>query len=112
MVHIIAALVVIALSQASHATELLGRVVGVADGDTITVLEARKQQHKIRFAGIDAPERKQPFGNRSRQNLSRYVAGKEVRLDCPRLTDTSERFARCGCNPLTVHAAGRRWTQG
>jgi endonuclease YncB( thermonuclease family) len=38
-----------------------GHVVGVADGDTITVLDDSKVQHKIRLAGIDAPEKKQPF---------------------------------------------------
>ena len=33
-----------------------GRVVGVADGDTITLLDGNRQQHRIRLAGIDAPE--------------------------------------------------------
>ncbi len=46
------------------ADTLAGRVVGVHDGDTITVLEAGKTQHKIRLAGIDAPELKQAFGTR------------------------------------------------
>ncbi len=41
---------------------LTGHVVGVTDGDTITVLDAAKVQHKIRVAGIDAPEKKQAFG--------------------------------------------------
>lgn len=49
------------------------RVVAITDGDTITVLDANKQQHKIRFNGIDAPESRQPFGTRSTQNLARYV---------------------------------------
>jgi len=47
------------------AATIEGKVVGVADGDTITVLDADKIQHKIRLAGIDAPEKKQAFGNRS-----------------------------------------------
>ena len=42
----------------SHAAELAGRVVGLSDGDTITVLDALHVQHKIRLAGIDAPEKK------------------------------------------------------
>jgi endonuclease YncB( thermonuclease family) len=50
---------------AAYAETVTGRVVGVADGDTITVLDADKVQHKIRLAGIDAPEKKagvwQPF---------------------------------------------------
>ena len=52
------------------AATIEGRVVGVADGDTITVIDDNKVQHKIRLAGIDAPEKKQPFGQRSKQSLS------------------------------------------
>lgn len=57
-----------------------GRVVGVTDGDTITVLDSDKHQHTIRVAGIDAPEKKQPFGQRSKENLSRLVFGKAVEV--------------------------------
>lgn len=46
---------------------LTGHVVGVTDGDTITVLDAAKVQHKIRVAGIDAPEKKQAFGQVSKE---------------------------------------------
>lgn len=53
-------------------------VIGVSDGDTITVLDAQKNQHKIRLAGIDAPEKAQDYGNRSKQNLSQLVFGKKV----------------------------------
>ena len=42
---------------------LLGKVVHVADGDTITVLDNTHIQHKIRLTGIDAPEKRQAFGN-------------------------------------------------
>ncbi len=65
----------------AHADTLNGRVVGVADGDTITVLDADRQQHKIRLQGIDAPERAQPFGQRSKENLSRLVFYKDVRVE-------------------------------
>ena len=66
------------LSCNSHAGTFTGDVVGVADGDTITVLDADKVQHKIRLAEIDAPEKAQPFGNRSKQTLSALVYGKAV----------------------------------
>lgn len=59
-----------------------GRVVGVSDGDTITVLDAQRQQHKIRLAGIDAPESKQPFGQTSKKHLSDLVFDRDVILDC------------------------------
>ena len=63
------------------AETLTGRVVGVADGDTITVLDMYHQQHKVRLAGIDAPERKQPFGNRAKQHLSYLVYNKPVSVE-------------------------------
>ena len=60
------------------ADEIKGRVVAIADGDTITVLDANQVQRKIRLEGIDAPEKKQAFGTRSRQTLGDLVAGKDV----------------------------------
>ena len=69
------------LACTAHAENITGRVVGVADGDTITVLDARKVQHKIRLAGIDAPEKKQPFGNRSKESLSQLAFGKTVDVE-------------------------------
>lgn len=65
----------------AYAETLIGVVVGVSDGDTITVLDAERQQHKIRLSGIDAPEKAQPFGQRSKENLSRLVFKKEVAVD-------------------------------
>ena len=55
-----------------------GRVVGITDGDTLTLLDAQHQQHTIRLAEIDAPERGQPWGNRATQTLSALVFGKTV----------------------------------
>ena len=52
--------------------------MAIADGDTITVLDANQVQRKIRLEGIDAPEKKQAFGTRSRQTLGDLVAGKDV----------------------------------
>src|SRR4051794_13231187 len=49
---------------------LTGRVVSIADGDTVTVLDADDIQHRIRLSGIDAPESHQAFGSRSKQSLS------------------------------------------
>lgn len=66
----------------SHAETITGHVVGIADGDTITVLDSTKTQHKIRLAGIDAPESKQPFGQASKKHLSDMVFNKDVTLDC------------------------------
>ena len=57
---------------------LQGRVVAVADGDTVTVLDAGRQTHKIRLAFIDAPERSQAYGLRAKQALSDKVFQRDV----------------------------------
>jgi endonuclease YncB( thermonuclease family) len=82
------------------AQQLAGRVVGVTDGDTITLLDDSRQQHKIRIAGIDAPERKQPFGNRSKQHLSLLAYGKQATADCYK----RDRYGRLIC---TVYVSGQ-----
>ncbi len=60
------------------ADTLTGRVIRVANGDTVTVLDHWKTQHKIRLQGIDAPERGQPYGKASGKHLSGLVAGRFV----------------------------------
>ena len=62
------------------------RVVGISDGDTITVLTADKTQHRIRLWGIDAPETGQDFGSRAKQAASGLAFGKTVKI-LPRDTD-------------------------
>jgi endonuclease YncB( thermonuclease family) len=75
------------------AETLIGRVVGIADGDTLTVLDSLNQQHKVRLNGIDAPEKAQPFGNVSKQNLSRLAFNRVVVADCPKV----DRYGRQVC---------------
>ena len=66
------------------ADSLTGKVVKITDGDTLYVLDANYQEHKIRLAGIDAPERKQVYGLASRKHLASIVAGKQVTNEEPR----------------------------
>lgn len=61
-----------------HADILIGKVVSVTDGDTIKVLTVDKTLYKIRLNCIDAPEKSQAFGKKSKSNLSKLVAGKTV----------------------------------
>ena len=80
----------VAVGLTCNAATIEGRVVGVADGDTITVLATDKAQHKIRLAGIDAPEKKQAFGQRSKQSLSDLVFSKTVTVE----TAKRDRYGR------------------
>lgn len=79
-----------ATTATARAEPLIGTVVGVSDGDTITILDKYKQQHKIRVAGIDAPEHAQPFGQRAKENLSRLVFRQEVEI----VGDGTDRYNR------------------
>ena len=86
---ILAALLLIA-GNAALAETIVGRVVGIADGDTVTVLDSEKSQHRVRLAGIDAPERRMPFGQRSKEHLSDLVFSKDVNVD----TSKKDRYGR------------------
>lgn len=58
----------------------VGKVVSIHDGDTITVLQ-NKQKIKVRLFGIDAPEKKQDYGQRSKQFLASLIAGQVVEVE-------------------------------
>ena len=60
---------------------LFGKVVKITDGDTITVLDGLSVQHKIRLFGIDAPEKKQAYGNAAKQHLSNMIVAKFVKIE-------------------------------
>lgn len=77
---------------AAHAEALSGKVIHVADGDTITILSGGVA-HRVRLAGIDAPEKGQAFGNRSRQNLAQIAHGKDATLQCHK----TDRYRRNVC---------------
>lgn len=66
--------------DASAAETITGKVVRIADGDTLTLLIDR-EQIKVRLYGIDAPEKGQPFGNRAKQALSDMAFGKTARVE-------------------------------
>lgn len=69
------------LLLSAPAWALSGLVVGVADGDTITVLTANKQQIKVRLYGIDCPEKRQAYGDRARDFVGSAVFGRDVRVE-------------------------------
>jgi endonuclease YncB( thermonuclease family) len=66
------------LPKAAQAAAITGKIVGVHDGDTVTLLTAEKKQIKIRLEAIDAPETGQEYGQKSKAALSALVFGKNV----------------------------------
>lgn len=79
----------LATGIATASETLRGRIVAVTDGDTVTLLDESRSQHRIRLAQIDAPEighgRNKPgqaFGRASKQSLSDLVYGRDVWADC------------------------------
>ena len=83
------ALVALLLSSATAAEQFEAKVIGVADGDTVTVLfidGASETPRRIRISGIDAPEKAQAFGLVAKQQMADLAFGKQGHLDC-RTTD-------------------------
>src|SRR5262245_41729732 len=110
-------------ASAAQMHSLVVRVTAVADGDTITVLDPDQRQRRVRLAGIDAPEHRQPYADRSRQNLVRLVHRKTVRLEWSKVDQYGRLVAKilldpgadCGrsCAPMNVNLeqvrAGLAW---
>lgn len=78
----IRALAILYLAGSAQAYEITGKVIKVADGDTVTIMTAEYAKHKIRLYGIDAPEDGQPYGFQAKQLLSKLIAGQSVTADC------------------------------
>lgn len=87
--------------------------MAIADGDTLTVLDASNLQHKIRLAGIDAPEKKQPFGDRSKQHLAEMVFDKTVTVKWDKRDSYGRTLGKVMINGVDVNLeqikAGMAW---
>jgi micrococcal nuclease len=71
-------IIIMMLALSLQAKEFEAEVVAVMDGDTVKVLTSDKREIKIRLEHIDAPEKKQPFGQVCKSMLSDMVFGKTV----------------------------------
>lgn len=103
------------LPSMNFAADINGRITGIADGDTVTVLQ-NSRQFKIRLAGIDTPEKNQDFGNKAKQYTADRVFKKQVRVES-RGTDRYGRviglvFYSGGCLNEELIRAGYAWVYG
>ena len=81
MKRLLLAVLLVVISFSCAAQRFTVKVVGISDGDTFTGLNRDNLQLKIRIYGIDAPEKKQAFGNRAKEMLSDLIFGKDVVVD-------------------------------
>lgn len=97
----------------AHAETITGYVVAISDGDTLTVLDSNRQQHKIRLAGIDAPEKAQAFGDRSKQNLAALTFNKNVTVEWNKLDRYGRTIGKILVNGIDANLeqvnAGMAW---
>jgi len=81
------------------------KVVKITDGDTIKVLKSGNEQVKIRLAGIDCPEKKQPWGTKAKHAISDLVAGKTVMIEVIDIDRYQRIIGRVFLNDINVNRA-------
>lgn len=102
MMFLLAPILSLVLAQppiAMAAPPFAGQVVGIADGDTLTVL-ADDTPHKIRLAEIDAPEKKQDFGERAKQSLAALCFGQRAEVSKGKTDLYGRTVARVSCRGI------------
>ena len=97
---VIPLVLILALVRSAQAETITGQIIGVTDGDSLTLLDSARQTHRIRLAGIDAPEKKQDFGQLAKTNLSTWAFGQPASADCRK----RDRYLRQIC---VVSVAGK-----
>ncbi|QKJ67007.1 thermonuclease family protein [Deefgea piscis] len=91
--------------QLAKGSSIEGQVVAVADGDTITLLDANKQQYKLRLAYIDAPEKAMPFGQAAKIHLSDLVFKQNVSAQIDDVDRYGRGVARISKNQQDINLA-------
>lgn len=99
IVGMLAIVAVLAALPAQAAPPFTGRVVGIADGDTLTVL-TDTTQHKIRLAEIDSPEKRQAFGERAKQSLSDLCFDQQASVSKGKTDRYGRTVARVSCQGI------------
>lgn len=100
-------LVVVSLSVVfnfASAETFIARVIGISDGDTLTVLINEHEQIKVRLAEIDAPEKKQPYGQRSKQSLSNMCYQQTAVIERIDIDRYGRRVGKVLCGQVNANA--------
>ncbi len=100
---IVFALVLNTLAGQAQASQLKGKVVNIADGDTLTILQNDKTQKRIRLGEIDAPESKQAFGQRAKESLTQLCGGKNAVVQVQDIDRYGRVVGRVSCNGVDAN---------
>ena len=96
-------LFILLFSVEALAGVLQGRVVSIADGDTFTVLDASNKIYKVRLLGIDAPEKRQPFGNVAKNRLSQLIFKKSATVEFKKKDRYGRILGKVFCNGVEIN---------
>jgi endonuclease YncB( thermonuclease family) len=99
-------LLLVGCAPAPNAERLEGRVTRVWDGDTVT-LRVAGTDHRVRLAGIDAPEHDQPFGDAARQRLTALALDAEARLEMDKTDKYDRLVGKLWVQPADCPKCGR-----
>lgn len=83
-------IILVLIPSISFSATITGKVVGIADGDTITILTPKNEQIKVRLAAVDTPEKSQAYGQQAKQFTSSLVFGKNVTIQ----PETIDKYGR------------------
>ena len=105
--------VILLLTTPVYAEQLAGLVVSIANGDTITLRDGNRQQHKIHLAGIAAPDVLQSFGQKSKAHLAALVFNREAVAECGKFDQYRRLICKVRINGVDVNLeqvkAGMAW---
>lgn len=87
---ITSAILFLSIFTLSSQTLLIGKVIGIKDGDTVEVIDNLNKTAILRLAGVDCPEKKQPFGTRAKQFTSDAIYLKTVKY----IVTNKDRYGR------------------
>jgi endonuclease YncB( thermonuclease family) len=98
-------IVFLLLARSGQAETLSGTVIGVVDGDTLTIVDAQKRRYRVRLGQVDAPESKQAFGIKSARSLYGLCFRKTAQVEWQTKDQYNRRIGQVTCEGIDANAA-------
>lgn len=98
-------IVFLLLARSGQAETLSGTVIGVVDGDTLTIVDAQKRRYRVRLGQVDAPESKQAFGVKSARSLHGLCFRKTAQVEWQTKDPYNRHIGHVTCEGVDANAA-------